>query len=216
MLLVETAPRLTELEVLGSVETSIATQAFELHYPNLHRLTLVADHGALRDTLPTFLAHHRLLEDIRILPILSSNIPPSSSMVDLPALRSIVRPMIWVPVIFRVGSTTLRVDNIANSDVAKISGDLSRSALGATLVSLHVTGDMGQITVVLAPVARHCMCLIEILLYGWTASPNVNQILPVLQYARALVRLEYVCAGAPDVGQLGFPTADARLLDGLS
>ncbi|KAJ7478874.1 hypothetical protein B0H11DRAFT_2280970 [Mycena galericulata] len=191
ILLVKTAPYLIELELLESMETSLATDALELWYPNMRRLTLVADHGVLTDRLPTFLAGLQLLEDLRIFPILSSNVPTSASVVDLPALKSIACPMMWLPVFFGSGATTLRVDNLANSDVANISGRLSKSALGATLVSLHVTGDVNDITIFLAPVARACTCLIEILLYGSTARPNIDEIFAVLQHARTLVRFDY-------------------------
>ncbi|KAJ7483099.1 hypothetical protein B0H11DRAFT_2279888 [Mycena galericulata] len=195
-LLVNTAPHLIELEVLENTESSIATQALKLQYPNLRSLRLVADYVALTDTLMTFLASHLLLKDLHILPIISSNIPP------LPPC---------------VAATMLRVDiNIVHSNVAKISGELSKSALGATLASLHVNGDGHHIAIFLAPVARYCMHLTEILLYGSTASFDVNQILAVLQDAKALLLLEYVCAEAPDAGQGGFPRPDARLLDGLS
>ncbi|KAJ7869312.1 hypothetical protein B0H14DRAFT_3132370 [Mycena olivaceomarginata] len=141
-LLFETAPYLIELEITDTAKTSATTVALQFTYPKMRRISLVSNHAILWSQLPIFLTNQLLLENIILLPITPPNPADSPKGSCLPAgslhaLKSIVCPIAWLPMLWNSAAAMLRVEILSNPDVAQLVGRLFQSPMGANLVSIH-------------------------------------------------------------------------------
>ncbi|KAJ7938891.1 hypothetical protein B0H13DRAFT_1851065 [Mycena leptocephala] len=218
-LLFETAPYLIELGITDTAKTSATTVALQFTYPKICRISLVSNHAILWSQLPMFLTKHPLLENIKLLPITPPNPADGSTDSCLPAgslhaLKSIVCPIAWLPMLWNSAATMLRVEILSNPDIAQLVGCLFQSPMGANLVSIHMSGNAWEIIAFLGSISRNCTTnLQEISLYVLEDPPNLHEVLTLLLPVRGLVRFEFSCGASQN---LGFQRPDARLLDSLS